>query len=134
MESLSQTMKKLLIYCLLAGFVPMSSNAQLQSNDPRIVEVFGTYATQLRSEDLAWIQNELDRCEIRQLSFTSGEAYPKLSSVPLLDKYVPDIKMETVFDPHYLNPLKFQFDFTSRKDIVYRIDNTDYVIIIKKRK
>lgn len=112
----------------------MSSSAQLKPSDPRLIEVFGTYAMQLSSEDLEWIQNELDRCEIRRLPFTSRETYPKLSSVPLLDKYVPDIKTEPVFDPHNINPLKFQFDFTSRTDITYRIDNTDYIIIIKKQK
>jgi len=60
--------------------------------------------------------------------------YPKdyelLSQVPLFDKYNSSLKRET-FNKSEFNPLRYNFDFYAKQTQVFRVDNTDYYIVIK---
>ncbi|WP_347922520.1 hypothetical protein [Pontimicrobium sp. SW4] len=62
--------------------------------------------------------------------------YPKdyklLSQVPLFDKYNTSLKREK-FKKAKFNPLKYNFDFYAKQAQVFRVDNTDYYIIIKSQ-
>lgn len=102
--------------------------------DPRIAEVYGNAANQLNPEQIAWLKIKLERSLVSKEPVTSGETYPKLSTLPVVNKYIPGLKMETEFDVQHINPLKYRIDFyNTKRDLVYRIDGTDYVLIIKKK-
>ncbi len=62
--------------------------------------------------------------------------YPKdytlLSQVPLFDKYNASMKRE-VFDKSTFNPLKYNFDFYANSTQVFRVDKTDYYIVLKSQ-
>ena len=57
--------------------------------------------------------------------------YPLLSSLPLLNKYNPNLSRDRIVNPNTFNPLKYHFPMVSKKKEIYRVDNTDYVIIIE---
>lgn len=58
---------------------------------------------------------------------------PLLSEIPLFNNYAPDLKRDLVFNPQTFNPLKYQFNFYARGSYMYRVDNTDYFIVIKSQ-
>ena len=62
--------------------------------------------------------------------------YPKdyrfLSQVPLFDKYNSSLERE-IFRKSEFNPLKYSFDFYAKQVQVFRVDNTDYYIVIKSQ-
>ena len=55
-----------------------------------------------------------------------------LSEVSLFNKYNPKIKRKR-FDKDNFNPLSYNFDFFSKSPQIYRVDNTDYYIVIKSQ-
>ena len=63
----------------------------------------------------------------------AAKNYPLLSTIPLFDTYVENLKRDVVFDEHSFNPLKYEFDFYSRNSYIFHIDNTDYYVIIKSQ-
>ena len=62
--------------------------------------------------------------------------YPKnyklLSQVPLFNKYNSSLKREA-FRKTTFNPLRYTFDFYTNETQVFRVDNTDYYIVIKSQ-
>lgn len=62
--------------------------------------------------------------------------YPKnyklLSQVPLFNKYNSSLKREA-FRKTTFNPLRYTFDFYTNEAQVFRVDNTDYYIVIKSQ-
>ena len=59
-------------------------------------------------------------------------AYPLLSTVPTFDTFnnkmnIPDFNKEN------FNPLLYNFNFNSKSRLIYRVDNTTYLIIIKSK-
>lgn len=58
---------------------------------------------------------------------------PLLSEISLFKNYVLDLKRDPIFNPQTFNPLKYQFNFYARGTYMYRVDNTDYFIIIKSQ-
>ena len=56
-----------------------------------------------------------------------------LSEVPLFDYYVKNLKRDDVFNPENFNPLKYLFNTNGHSGQMYRIDNTNYFIIIKSQ-
>ncbi|GGH46525.1 hypothetical protein [Mangrovimonas yunxiaonensis] len=58
---------------------------------------------------------------------------PLLSEVSLFNNYVPDLKRDLVFNQQTFNPLKYNFNFYARGSHMYRVDNTNYFIIIKSQ-
>lgn len=83
-------------------------------------------------ERLRNIKNILrNRVEIKSMP-----NYPKetklLSEVPLFNKYNAKIKRKR-FDKDNFNPLSYNFDFYSKSTQIYRVNNTDYYIVIKSQ-
>lgn len=64
---------------------------------------------------------------------TTDEKYPLLSSVPLMTKLNPEIQGANFsnFNLSEFNPLAYYIDYFSDRTQVYRIDNTDYIMVIK---
>jgi|GEM_PF-369771 len=56
---------------------------------------------------------------------------PLLSSVPLFNNYNDQLEREKTFKKYDFNPLKYRFHFHGFGTSMYRIDNTDYIVIIK---
>ena len=102
--------------------------------DPRISEVFGNQLQALvlnvpnRLKDLNDILTK--RVKIEDMKAEKDEKYPKFSSVALYTTNNPDLKRDTVVDENTFNPLKYEFRFHARTTVIYRIDNTDKVIVI----
>lgn len=57
--------------------------------------------------------------------------YTLLSKVELFDHYNKDLKRDVVFDKATFNPLKYNLEFFRMGSIIYKIDGTNYFIIIK---
>ena len=61
------------------------------------------------------------------------------------DEWIPRDKHEVIdelynskllpkaFDPNNFNPLLYEFDFYTKSTLVYRVDNTSYLIFIRPR-
>ena len=56
-----------------------------------------------------------------------------LSEVPLFDAFVSTLQRDSVFNPQEFNPLKYAFSFYSQGEHMYRVDGTDYFIIVKSQ-
>ena len=55
----------------------------------------------------------------------------KLSQVPLFKTFNDKLERDIVFNPNTFNPLKYDFNYNSRdKTKSYRVDNTNYIIVI----
>lgn len=111
------------------------ANAQ-QSIDPRIQELYGDKTQEMVGNDpvrLNFLTNFLEkRFEIIKTDNNKlDDKSIKLSTVVLLNKYNPTLQRDEQFDPETFNPLKYNLDFTTTLTKVYRVDNTDYIIVIK---
>ena len=70
---------------------------------------------------------------VRWLS-TRFETYTNLSKVGIRNKVNPDLKNDYAdFSVEKFNPLKYFFNFYSASQMNYRVDNTNYMIIIVPR-
>lgn len=103
-----------------------------------IEEVYGATAQDNvynKPQRLKDIKNILrNRVEIKVLSNPQDQKEcTLLSEVPLLDYYVSDLQRDTNFNPQTFNPLKYLFNFYSFGSHMYRVDNTDYFILIKSQ-
>ncbi|WP_452218460.1 hypothetical protein [Lacinutrix undariae] len=58
---------------------------------------------------------------------------PLLSQVPLFDYYVKNLKRDMVFNAQTFNPLKYLFNVNGLEGKMYRVDNTNYFILIKSQ-
>ena len=88
----------------------------------------------LSDPDLLKALNNLlqNRVKIVEEPFSSEEKYIKLSQVELLNRYNPNLTRDVVFDPSNFNVLKYNLNFFSATfSYVYRIDNTNYLIVIE---
>ena len=56
---------------------------------------------------------------------------PLLSEVPLFDAFVSNLTRDEFFNPKTFNPLKYNFPFYRRGNQLFRVDQTDYFILIK---
>jgi hypothetical protein len=74
----------------------------------------------------------LSRVEIQARPLSEGANYALLSSVLLKNKCNGALERDTpkTFNPETFNPLKYFFEFHSDQDKIYRVDGTNYIIII----
>lgn len=100
----------------------------------QIVEVFGDQAQQMvfdRPQRLKDIKQLLrNRIEIKTV-VGDYKPCPLLSEVPLFDVYVSDLKRDVVFDPQNFNILKYNIQFSYQAPLMYKVDGTNYYLIIK---
>ena len=88
-----------------------------------------------RPQRLKDIKNILrNRIEIREISNVHDQKpCPLLSEVPLFDAYVNTLKRDAYFNKSTFNPLKYNFPFNSKGTKMYKVDHTNYFIIIKSQ-
>lgn len=126
-------MKPLLLMLVLSCF---SLTIQSQTIDPRIQEVYGVKAQEFASQNPDWLKTMTDFIQNRVtishiVADPVNDKYPRLSELKLLNKYNPDLQRDVVFDPANFNPLKYDFAFSAKTKQVYRVDHTDYVIVVE---
>lgn len=127
-------MKSIFAFILFFVFFNINKSFAQQIN-PKIQAIYGSKMlefAQNNPEHLARLNDLLDnRIKVIESPATTAEdKYIKLSSVELLNKYNPDLKRDLVYDPNTFNPLKYNLNFFSNSAVVYRIDNTDFLIVI----
>jgi hypothetical protein len=91
-----------------------------------IGEVFGTNITKESQHFKNLLILLRERVEFKNQPFEKIEKYQKLSSIQLFNKYNESLKRDLEFNIETLN-------FFSSHRKVYRIDNTDWLIIINPK-
>jgi hypothetical protein len=127
-------------YGLLA-FLFMSffgvNNAFSQEINPKIQELLGDKTQEIVQNDPERIKvyNDLleNRIKIIESPAVGEDKYTKLSTVPLANKYNPAMQRDIVFDSATFNPLKYSMNFFTSQTQIYRVDNTDYLIVIQQQ-
>ena len=153
-------MKRLIAYLPFFLMVASSSLALAQSNNNRqqsivvfkdnvnapltfderkkIEEVYGEHMYKEilnRPNRLKSIKNILrNRVEIMELNDPSSQKQCEpLSSVPVFNVFVKDLKRDSFFNKATFNPLKYAFPFYGRHPAMYRVDGTNTYIYIKSQ-
>jgi len=94
-------------------------------------EVFADAVQYTQPQYINLYKNTLNRFEVIVEAPLTGETYPKLSGVSLVDKYNQQLQNDwQSFNPEQFNPMKYRFNLNAGEDVKYRVDNTDYVIVI----
>lgn len=123
-----------LFTALFIVFTNINSTIAQQVNS-KIQEVYGDKTQQIMKnepERIIALNDLLDnRIKIVVSPVVGEDKYTKLSSVELLNKYNPNLKRDEGFDPNNFNALKYNMNFFNSQAVVYRVDNTDYIIVIK---
>lgn len=127
-------MKRFSLAFLLSGLLWHHATAQ-KAPDPRITEVYGSRVSEMRVQNPGWI-NSMEillnkRIRYEKSAWTAGEKYPRLSEFQLLNHYNPELKRDDSFDPATFNPLKYDLEFFSARTMVYRIDGSNYLLVIE---
>ena len=124
-----------LVFLSCSVWAQQGKTVQKDQVDPRIVEVYGDQLENMvlrfesRLNSLNTLLNE--RIVIEELPYSEGEGFTKLSEVPLFNKYNKNLKRDEVFNPKTFNALKYNMAFfTAREKVIYRVDNTPYIVKI----
>ena len=130
-------MKRLIIaltYLTLSTTV-YAQQAQVESVNPKIIEVFAdkTQELILDSPDRLALYNDFleNRVKVIESQKSGDDKFIKLSSVSLMNKYNATLTRDLVFDPNNFNPLKYALDILPKTTMIYRVDNTNYLIVIQ---
>jgi hypothetical protein len=119
------------------SLLALSFQVKAQQINEKIQEVYGAFAQQEVYNNptrLSYITDVIvNRVKIVESPVTNDK-YPKLSSIPLLNKYNSALTYDAVFNPDAFNPIKYNFNFYTNANMVYRVDNTNYIIIIEPQK
>lgn len=133
-----EKMKPMFLWAFLLFALTLSSQGFAQTKSKtatQIEEVYGVAAKQFSSEQLLWLQNQLERSSIKKMDANTNVAtLPILSKQPLVDKFKPGIKQDDFSKPLSINPLKYRIDFYNPADQTFSIDGTDYVLFIAGHK
>jgi len=73
-----------------------------------------------------------NRVDIYQENVKDVSTIPLLSNVPIFDIYNSKLR-RPIFKRNDFNPLLYNFNFFSKTRQIYRVDNTNYLIVIKPR-
>ncbi len=122
---------------LVRGVFYKSNVALPLSNEEKVLlkEVFADQFEELVIKNPQRLKHLKDllrnRIEVKRIS-----NFPKrtklLSEVSLFNKYNAKLRRKR-FKKETFNPLKYQFDFFANSNEIYRVDKTDYYIIIKSQ-
>ena len=70
-----------------------------------------------------------NRVEVFNAKKKNISSITNLSTLPLYNSKL----LPKAFDPNNFNPLLYEFDFYTKSTLVYRVDNTSYLIFIRPR-
>ena len=73
-----------------------------------------------------------NRVDIYHENIKDVSTIPLLSNVPIFNIYNHKLN-RPVFNRNNFNPLLYNFNFFSKTKQIYRVDNTNYLIVIKPR-
>lgn len=126
---------KTILFILLSFFLTFSIFSQSTvSIEEKINEVYGPSFFNGNSDGFNFYKRLLsERIQILEEQLTDKDKYPKISEFPRMDKNNSSIGIFSLedFSIETFNPLYFQLDFTNSKNTqVYRIDGTNYVLVI----
>lgn len=131
---MKNTLFPLLTFLLLI-FVNIS-NASAQQVNSKIQEVYGDQTQTLvinDAERLVFLTDLIEnRIKVIESPIVNGsDKHTKLSTAALFNKYNSSLTRDLTCNPITFNALKYDLKFSSKNTEVYRIDNTDYLIIIQ---
>lgn len=106
----------------------------VKTTNPDIIEVYGSFVNDLNQEQIAWINNQLERSTVIKMDRKEDETLPLLSGLPLVTKYISNLQKDDFTKPLEINPIKYRINFMNKKDQTFRIDGTDYVLFVKGKK
>jgi len=126
------SMKKLLLLIFISN--SLLAFSQLSSHQ-KINEVYGNEFFNDKQDIFDFFVNVLDnRISFSEEVYFQTEKYEKISEVGVVNKLNTNIlpfNSET-FTLNSFNPIRYQLDFyQSKLTKVYRIDNTNYLLIIR---
>lgn len=126
--------KKIIVVLSILLFNISFSQDNLKSNQDLeqrfIEEVFGANITKDSQHYKNLLMLLRERVLFSNVVLDQDEKFPKLSQQPLFNKYNEEITRDTNFYHSSFNVLKYDLNFFSPHTKVYRIDNTDWLIII----
>ena len=64
----------------------------------------------------------------------TGKGFESTNSMTLNSKYNPSMQKDVSYNEATFNPLKYQLPMNTNKKVMYRIADTDYILIINPRK
>lgn len=137
-------MKKLLLkgslallfmqFCQLSNGQTITQQLTPEQIASRVAYVHGSnYVTSNPTLVSAWGKVMTDRIEYQFVAPDDNEKYPLLSSMALMTKANPAVQGADFanFDVNTFNPLTYNLDFFSDRTFVYRIDGTNYIMVVK---
>ena len=114
-------------------------NTNLPFTNSEIINLKYVYLENLKKQILDKPSRVLDVKHIfRNRVFIQKEVikdisnYPLLSSVPVFNIFNKAMEVP-MFIVESFNPLVYNFNFNSKSRLIYRVDNTQYLIIIKSK-
>ncbi len=124
---MKQILLLVFLSCSYLGFSQLSS-------EQKITEVFGEHFF-VENQDLYdfWINLVENRISFTEEIYFEGEKYQKIGNAGIANKLNSQI---TAFNSEFFtiesfNPIRYQLDFfQSNLTKVYRIDNTNYLLVI----
>lgn len=119
--------------------IAFNSNTKAPFTSAELDKLQEVYGDALTSEILSQPTRVLttkeilrNRVVIKKISKPSAQKpCPLLSEVPLFDVFVSNLTRDKLFNPKTFNPLKYNFPFSRRGNQLFRVDLTDYFILIK---
>lgn len=116
-----------------------NSNYQPANTSERVAvfaeEVYLNCPQYRNAELLSIYESQINRVSLLELTPEQVINHPLLSTVQLKNKCNPALTYDNQsFNPTDFNPLKYFFNYTATEDVYYRIDNTNYVVIISAEK
>jgi len=115
------------------------SNVELPLSHDERIKLDNAYGSELKNQildrpvRLKDIKDILrNRVFIYKENIKNLSKIPLLSNVPVFDIYNHKLK-RPVFKRNDFNPLLYNFNFFSKTKQIYRVDNTNYLIVIKPR-
>lgn len=124
----------LIQFCFLSYGQTVTQQLSPEQIEDRLTYVYGAdFLNQNQELIRAYGTVINDRIEYVTTPATAGEKYPLLSTVPLMTKLNPTIQGANFanFNVNEFNPLAYNIEYFSDKPLVYRIDNTNYIMVIK---
>jgi len=131
---------------VLAAFYPLPAFCQdnQQSHYTKVQvehfirEVYANQADALvfksPSDRMTILTNLLERLEVVSKPEFKGKKFRLLSELSLVNKYNTNVKRDLSFETSTFNPLKYQFPIHSKSLEIFRIDGTDFLIVIQPAK
>ena len=115
------------------------SNVELPLSHDERIKLDNAYGSELKNQILDRpirvkdIKDILrNRIDIYQENIKDVSTIPLLSNVPIFNIYNHKLN-RPVFNRNNFNPLLYNFNFFSKTKQIYRVDNTNYLIVIKPR-